>query len=112
MKRQTVLTTLGLATALLVMKPHAIYTSTGYSGGTGIESDPYLISTPERLNQLRIEVNGGDAYENTYFKLSQDIDLKDFDNDGTTSNGNFIPIGASSTPFKGYFDGGNTRFPI
>lgn len=59
MKRQTVLTTLGLATALLVMKPHAIYTSTGYSGGTGIESDPYLISTPEQLNQLRIEVNGG-----------------------------------------------------
>ena len=71
----------------------------------GTEDNPYLISTEEELNQLRIAVNGGNSYEGVYFKLTNDLDFKDFDDDGNPDNGNFTPIGTSNTPFRGYFDG-------
>ena len=48
-----------------------------YAGGTGTESDPYQISTPEQLISLSDAVNDGSAegYPGEYFVLTDDIDL-------------------------------------
>lgn len=72
-----------------------------YSGsGSGTESDPYKISYPYQLNQLRNFLNKSGVY----FKLMVDIDLKEYIEDEYPSEG-WQPIGTSSTPFKGILDG-------
>ena len=78
-------------------------TTAGFSG-TGLNDDPYIISTGENLAYLSQEVNAGNNYSGKYFKLSSDIDLGDH---------SFTPIGkllsGTDYPFKGIFDGnGNT----
>lgn len=65
-------------------------TSFAFSGGSGTASDPYLIATPQDLDQIRNNLSAN-------FKLVNDIDL---------SGVNWVPIGTSSAPFKGTFDGG------
>ena len=74
--------------------------------GSGTENDPFLIQSPEDLNQLRIEVNGGNSFEDQFFLITDDLDFEGFDDDGDASNGNFTPIGTADTPFKGSLDGG------
>ena len=74
--------------------------------GSGTEDDPFLIQSTEDLNQLRIETNGGNTFENQFFLITDDLDFAGFDDDGDTTNGNFTPIGTSTTPFKGSIDGG------
>ena len=80
----------------------------GYGGGSGTENDPYLISTPEHLNQLQLDanVNGVDT-KGKYYRLINDIDLSGYDNDADETNGNFTPIGRSMpySTFAGTFDG-------
>ena len=72
-----------------------------FSGsGSGTESDPYLILNPIQLNQLRNFVNRSGVY----FKLMADIDLTEYIEDENSSQG-WLPIGTSSTPFKGILDG-------
>ena len=66
--------------------------------GAGEENDPYLIEDVDDLKKLAEKVNGGEAYANTYFKLTTDIDLK--------NEPNWTPIGKSGHPFQGTFDGG------
>jgi hypothetical protein len=67
-----------------------------YSGGTGIETDPYLISTPQDVNELSI--TSADWVTGKYFLMTNDINLP------TTVN--FItPIGNSTNYFGGIFDG-------
>ena len=59
------------------------------------------------LKKLAEKVNGGEAYANTYFKLTADIDLK--------NEPNWTPIGKSRRPFQGTFDGGGhqiTNFKV
>jgi hypothetical protein len=41
-----------------------------FAGGTGIEGDPYLISTPQQLSNIRLHLD-------KHFKLANDIDLED-----------------------------------
>ena len=62
----------------------------------------YLITTPEGLELLASEVNGGNKFTEKYFKLDSDIDMSSVEN--------FTPIGNTvSNYFKGNFDGqGNT----
>lgn len=48
-----------------------------FAGGTGIEGDPYLISTPQQLDNIRLATS-------SCFKLINDIDLNNFE---------WIPIG-------------------
>ncbi|MCR5022888.1 MAG: hypothetical protein K6A90_00960 [Lachnospiraceae bacterium] len=50
-----------------------------YTGGSGTEDDPYLISSPEEMAYLAKEVNSGETYSQKYFKLTQDIDLAGHD---------------------------------
>lgn len=74
-----------------------------FSGsGSGKENDPYLILNPIQLNQLRNYLN----QSGVYFKLMADIDLTDFLEDESPSQG-WQPVGTSSAPFKGILDGNN-----
>ena len=73
--------------------------ATGFAGGTGSETDPYLIATPAQLAYLAQQVNGGDACEGKYFRQTEDFYLADKD---------WTPIGTGYVKaFKGNFDGNN-----
>lgn len=72
-----------------------------FSGsGSGTESDPYLILNPIHLNQLRNYLNKSGVY----FKLMANIDLTEFLEDESPSQG-WQPVGNSSAAFKGILDG-------
>ena len=108
MKRSKRIPLLGFGLTLFLNKPHLIYGNSSYGGGSGTESDPYLISTPEHLNQLQLDVNmNGFDTTGIYYQLTNNIDLLDYDNDLDETNGNFTPIGDSINTFKGLFDGNN-----
>ena len=83
-----------------------------YSGGSGTEDDPWLISTVEDLKTLAETINSGAAaaydaesdgagnYHGFYFKQTADLDL--------SSVTNWVPIGYSldeSHYFAGQYDG-------
>ncbi len=67
-----------------------------YSGGSGTEGDPYLISIPQDLVTLANTASSADWA--SQFLMTQDIDMS-----GVTG---FTPIGNSTTSFTGVFDGG------
>ncbi|MBQ3552127.1 MAG: dockerin type I repeat-containing protein [Clostridia bacterium] len=94
----------------------------GFSGGSGDESDPYLISTAEELAFLADSVNRGALYEGKHFILTNDIfinDVSDFESWGSPNGAEGIiepantwtPIGNYDTfewegcAFNGIFDG-------
>ncbi len=66
-----------------------------YSGGTGTELAPYLISIPQDLQDLSNPANSADW--DKHFLMTQDIDMA-----GVTG---FAPIGNNSVRFTGVFDG-------
>ena len=83
------------ALTLLVM---LLTTATAWAwDGSGTSADPYLITSTSDLNQLATNVNSGTDYQNVYFKQTNPITL----------SGNWTPIGTSSKPFKGKYDGDN-----
>lgn len=65
-----------------------------YGGGSGTESDPYVISAPEHLVALSVSP----SQWNKHFKLSGSIDL-------TAWPEAMEPIGNETTYFSGTFDG-------
>ncbi len=73
-----------------------------FSGsGSGTENDPFLVLNPIHLNQLRNFLNK----DGVYFKLMADIDLTEYLEDESPSQG-WQPVGnSSSAAFKGIFDG-------
>ena len=69
-----------------------------YSGGTGEPNDPYLISTPNDLND--IGHNPGDWNKN--FLMTNDINM------ASINGSQYKPIGGEhSNPFTGIFEGNN-----
>lgn len=46
-----------------------------YAGGDGSGNDPYQISTAYELAKLAVDVNEGNSYADTYFELTDNIDL-------------------------------------
>lgn len=70
--------------------------ASGFSAGSGTESNPYQISNAAELAFLAKSVNEGNSYANTYFELIEDIDLQE---------AKWLPIGTSNTMFAGIFDG-------
>lgn len=71
--------------------------SDSYSGGSGTEDDPYLISSPSELALLARETNSGRIDEVRYFKLMKNLDLNQIE---------WIPIGNKvEHPFMCHFDG-------
>lgn len=86
-----------LALCLVFMMPVSAVGS-GFSGGSGTDSDPYKISTVGDLKQLAIDVNGGTNYQGDYFQLQNNIALNDEEE--------WTPIGNSSGKyFNGTFNG-------
>lgn len=83
------------AMMLLVM---LLTTATAWAwSGSGNSNDPILITNASDLAQLATDVNGGERYNNMYFKQTANITL--------TSA--WTPIGTDiSHPFKGHYDGG------
>lgn len=87
--------------------------------GSGTQTDPYLISTPEQLAGLAELCNDPDDpndFAGKYIKLTADIYLTDFNNPDTASWPQWEPIGhyvrqgfengfAYSRYFRGHFDG-------
>ncbi len=66
-----------------------------YSGGSGIDGNPYLISTPADLLTLSNPANSGDWSK--HFLMTNDIDMT-----GVTG---FTPIGDATIAFSGAYDG-------
>lgn len=65
-----------------------------FSGGSGMESDPYLVETVDDLNRVRENLSA-------CYKLVNDIVFTEQD----FQNGGWMPIGTSQSPFTGTFDG-------
>ncbi len=85
----------GILLLLQVIWMPAVHAAT-YSGGSGTEGDPYLISIPQDLVTLANTANSADWSRS--FLMTQDIEMS-----GVTG---FTPIGNSTTAFTGVFDGG------
>lgn len=70
-----------------------------FAGGSGSESDPYIIETAEQLNEVRNYLDGN------HFRLNADIDLTDYLTVNSAESG-WEPIGAApETGISGSFDG-------
>ena len=76
--------------------------------GTGTRIDPFIIDNTAKLDQLATRVNSGETYENTYFKVTADIEYTYTSawNDITSTENNYTCIGTSNNNFNGVFDGG------
>lgn len=90
----------------------SINTTPGKNGGTGTETDPYIVSSPADLLEIAncvnnsteaqstVFPNGNTGYANQYFMMDCDIDLSEF-----------MPWIGISVPgqkiFYGHFDGNN-----
>jgi hypothetical protein len=70
-----------------------------FASGSGTETDPYIITEKEHLENLSFLVNLGTDYSDKYYKLGANIELN-----GSESE-QWIPIGNYSNPFQGIFDG-------
>ena len=72
-----------------------------FSGsGTGTANDPYLIYNEIQLAQVA-NFNG---QEGVVFKLMKDLNVSTYISENSPSQG-WLPIGTSSSPFKGTFNG-------
>ena len=94
--------------------------------GTGTEDDPYVITRPVHLYNLTMlyqKLEGFDEEQN-YFQVGYDLDkdgdleVYNYNDAGELQTGygdtinmarytDFVPIGTTSHPFKGIFNGGN-----
>ena len=97
---------IGLMCVLLVMSACSSTADTAaFSGGSGTEEDPYLISTPEDLWEMAERINTKEThneYAAAFYRLTADIDLG--------GKKEWVPIGyyaenADSFRFEGTFDG-------
>lgn len=70
-----------------------------FAGGSGTEKDPYLISDAYQLSDMR-------NYRTCYFKLNNDIDLTEWIEDNSPTEG-WVPVGTEESPFSGFLDGNN-----
>ena len=98
-------------------------TSNKTFSGSGTQTDPYLISTPEQLAGLAERTNvDKEDFAGKYFKLTSDIYLTDFTNPDTTAWLQWEPIahslmqwnvGTDNGYFRGHFDGdGHTVYNL
>lgn len=84
-----------------------------FSGGSGSEEDPYLITSVEQLAYLAAIVNSEDKQEGVYYRLEADLVINEgtFDSQGNWLDGNGKTKQGSPTiweaisDFYGYFDG-------
>ena len=91
-------TTLHIFILLIVVLFFCFPAYAKYGGGSGTQTDPYLIYTAEQMNEIGAN---RDDWEK-HFKLMADIDLSSF----TGTEFNIIGSYSPYRPFKGVFDGG------
>ena len=74
--------------------------------GSGTQGDPYIIMYRSQLDLLAERVNGGNEYDQTYFKLGADIDYPHITawNDATSTENNFTVIGDVYHEIYGYWN--------
>lgn len=72
--------------------------------GEGTRGDPYRIQYANQLDNLATYVNTGNRFENTYFKV---VDNLYYSHTGTDGENNYTAIGGNLHPFQGHFDGNN-----
>ena len=118
MKKKIVslLVTMGLAASLVPVSVFADGTEVwdgsiakAFAGGTGTKDDPYEIATGAQLAYLGESVNAGEygeKYKDTYFELTEDIDLggKAWTPIGKTAS-DLLSGGGNYCFFSGNFDG-------
>ncbi|MGI5838387.1 MAG: GLUG motif-containing protein [bacterium] len=76
-------------------------TPSEFAGGDGTSGNPYQLATAEHLNNVRNHLSA-------YFEQTDDIDLTDYlsvDGAGYNEDNGWEPIGNSTSPFKGNFNG-------
>ena len=73
--------------------------ATSFAGGSGTESDPYLISTPQQLARLAYLINGSSSssYRSLYYEQTTNLNMSAYWWDA---------IGTSSYYFGGKYNGG------
>ena len=84
--------------ALLCALVQGAWADSSFGGGDGSAKNPYIINTAAHWDQFASDVNGGNAYSDTYFLLGDDITVTTMVGAGTTGN--------NAKPFSGTFDGG------
>ena len=72
-----------------------------FGGGSGTESEPYLIKSSEHWNQLVDDVAAGTTYNNKFFRLEKDIAV-------TT----MVGTDEDTNHFSGYFDGNGKTLTV
>jgi hypothetical protein len=72
-----------------------------YGGGSGTATDPYLIYTPEQMNEIGANRSDWDKH----FKLMANIDLSAYTGTAFNVIGTGSPADPVSDPFSGVFDG-------
>lgn len=78
--------------------------------GEGTEDLPYVILYYTQLDRLARQVNEGNDFSGTYFRLGADIeyhpDVLTIDHNGDSVNeSNYTPIGTAEHSFRGHLDG-------
>ncbi len=79
--------------------------STFFGGGSGTENDPYLIYTAEQLARLAADTNNGATYDDSYFKLMNDLDLAGIEWTPISKGSLITSLNGVSSGFGGNFDG-------
>ena len=86
-----------ILTTILALFAIATAAQAQFGGGRGTQGNPYIISTTDHWTELANNVNGGNHYSGTYFRLDADLDFT-----GKT----YTVIGTSQTNgFCGNFNG-------
>lgn len=100
---------LSLALAILMLAaviplsstPALAADSLQFSGGSGTETDPYIITTAKQLADLATEINKGDSiYYDKSYRLGNDINLSAYGKNHNDGKG-WIPIDGISGTFDG-----------
>jgi hypothetical protein len=76
------------------------------SGGLGTSDFPFILKNKSDIEALRGKINKGNTFSGFYFKVELADGTKILD------LGNFTPLGSTSYPFYGSFDGNNTEFVL
>ena len=85
-----VFTSIGTVIGTIPMTMYAQPTSSFSGKGEGTSENPYVITSPNELDEIRNNLSG-------YYILGNDIDL--------SSISEWTPIGTEEEPFKGTLDG-------
>ncbi|WP_035368290.1 GLUG motif-containing protein, partial [Acholeplasma hippikon] len=80
------------------------YYATAFLSESGTSTNPYVIGSSDDMHELSRRVAAGERFTNKVFVLGADI--------SELNLGNFKPIGTSSYPFEGTFDGSGVNFVL